>query len=107
MRLLTEYHWPGNVRELENIIERAMIVANGDFLELDSQWLRSDDTKTRPDNREGSGLAGIERQAILNALQRSKGKIYGPHGAAALLGLKPTTLYGRMRKHQISKDDQE
>ena len=50
-----------------------------------------------------SGLAEVERRAILDALERCRGKIYGPDGAAAALGLKPTTLYGKMRKHHISK----
>jgi len=48
-------------------------------------------------------LAEVERQAITDALARCHGKIYGPDGAAACLGLKPTTLYGKMRKHQIPK----
>ena len=49
------------------------------------------------------GLASLERGAILEALARSHGKIYGATGAAAALGLKPTTLYGKMRKHKIPK----
>jgi len=48
-------------------------------------------------------LAQLERIAILNALASCHGKVYGPKGAAALLGLKPTTLYGKMRKHKIPK----
>jgi transcriptional regulator with GAF, ATPase, and Fis domain len=49
------------------------------------------------------GLAELERRAIRDALDRCRGRIYGPDGAAAALGLKPTTLYGRMRKHGIPK----
>ncbi len=100
LKLLTEYHWPGNVRELENIVERAMIIATGDTLEVDPHWLG-----TAPGNQPDAGarLADIERQAILDALGRCRGKIYGPNGAAALLGLKPTTLYGKMRKHGIAR----
>jgi len=48
-------------------------------------------------------MAELERRAILEALERSGGKVYGPGGAAQALGLKPTTLYGKMRKHHISK----
>jgi formate hydrogenlyase transcriptional activator len=102
MRLLTEYHWPGNVRELENIVERAVIVTAGDTLQVDPHWL----PKARTDGAvpaTPSGLAEVERRAILDALERCRGKIYGPGGAAAALGLKPTTLYGKMRKHHIPK----
>jgi formate hydrogenlyase transcriptional activator len=101
-RLLAGYDWPGNVRELRNLVERAMIVAAGDTLEVDPLWLRP--------AREGGGarapgatLAEAERDLILKALERSRGKVYGPGGAAAALGLKPTTLYGKMRKHRIDR----
>jgi formate hydrogenlyase transcriptional activator len=100
--LLTDYHWPGNVRELENIIERAMIVTVGDTLEIDPDWLKPTPIE-RAAGDTGSGLADLERRAIENALARCNGKIYGPGGAAAALGLKPTTLYGKMRKHRIRK----
>jgi formate hydrogenlyase transcriptional activator len=102
LALLMEYSWPGNVRELENIVERAMIVTTGDTLQVDPHWLRAD--RAAPLLRETStGLAALERLAILDALERCRGKIYGPGGAAALLGLRPTTLYGKMRKHHISR----
>jgi formate hydrogenlyase transcriptional activator len=102
LQLLREYHWPGNVRELENIIERAMIVTAGDMLEVDPHWLATG--RTNPVAHESHpGLAELERGAILEALDRCHGKIYGPGGAAEALGLKPTTLYGKMRKHRIPK----
>jgi formate hydrogenlyase transcriptional activator len=102
LELLMNYQWPGNVRELENIIERAMIVTTRDTLQVDAHWLKpacvaNVDTVAQP------GLARLERQAILEALRRCHGKIYGQGGAAAVLGLKPTTLYGKMRKHHITK----
>jgi formate hydrogenlyase transcriptional activator len=103
MKRLMEYDWPGNVRELENIVERAMIVAPGDTLEVDPQWLKLAAGNPTPIAR--PGLAGMERQAILDALARCRGKVYGPGGAAAVLGLKPTTLYGRMRKHNILREE--
>jgi transcriptional regulator with GAF, ATPase, and Fis domain len=101
MARLQAYHWPGNVRELENIVERAMIVTPGDTLQLDPTWLSEparDSEASVP-----AGLADTERRAILEALERCGGKIYGPGGAAEALGLKPTTLYGKMRKHGIRK----
>jgi formate hydrogenlyase transcriptional activator len=102
LKSLTEYHWPGNVRELENLIERAMIVSPGNALLIDPHWLEP--ARTGGADREPpSSLAEMERQAILDALQRCQGRIYGVGGAAAALGVKPTTLYGKMRKHHISK----
>ncbi len=101
LQLLTEYHWPGNVRELENIIERAMIVTDGDQLQVDPHWFQSAPLEGAG-QATAAGLAELERRAILDALDRCRGKIYGPNGAAAALGLKPTTLYGKMRKHRIS-----
>jgi formate hydrogenlyase transcriptional activator len=104
LELLQAYHWPGNVRELENLVERALIVAAGDTLEIDPTWL----TGPAPAGG-GNGAASLaerERQAILDALTRSGGRIYGPGGAAAALGLRPTTLYGKMRKHRIRKADE-
>src|SRR5262245_25842384 len=97
---LQEYPWPGNVRELENIIERAMIAATGIVLDVDPNWL------TQPINHVDGRTAGfhdVERQTIEAALRRSNGRIYGSGGAAAALRLKPTTLYGKMRKLGIDK----
>jgi formate hydrogenlyase transcriptional activator len=91
------------VRELENLIERAMIVSSGDTLLIDPHWLQPARTGSADQNSPPSSLAEMERQAILEALQRCKGRIYGAGGAAAALGVKPTTLYGKMRKHRISK----
>ena len=95
---LVQYDWPGNVRELENVLERAMIVAEGSVLEVDGSWLAS------PPIPEAAGRKSLreqEKQTILDALEDCSGKIYGADGAASRLGLKPTTLYGKMRKHGI------
>jgi formate hydrogenlyase transcriptional activator len=90
-----------SVRELENLIERALIVSSGATLEVGAHWLQADPmdgaiAPARPT------LAESERHTIREALDRCHGKIYGPGGAAAALGLKPTTLYGKMRKHGIA-----
>lgn len=103
LQLLKEYHWPGNVRELENLIERAVIVAAGDTLHIDPHWLELPRDANVDQEFSPSCLADIERRAILHALKRCGGRIYGANGAAAILGLKPTTLYGKMRKHRISR----
>jgi formate hydrogenlyase transcriptional activator len=102
LKRLIGYHWPGNVRELENLIERALIVTTGDTLDIDPRWLqppRAADT----DGGQPVTLADMERRTILTALERCQGRIYGVNGAAAALGLKPTTLYGKMRKLRISR----
>jgi formate hydrogenlyase transcriptional activator len=101
MDLLMRYPWPGNVRELENILERAMIVSVDDVLSIDPTWLSSParvQVAASP-----TALGEVERRTILEALDRAGGKIYGPDGAAKALGLKPSTLYGKMRKHQIER----
>jgi formate hydrogenlyase transcriptional activator len=100
LKLLTAYHWPGNVRELENLIERALVITSGDTLDIDPHWLQP---SADLNGKSRSTLAEVERGTILDALERCRGKIYGPDGAAAALGLKPTTLYGKMRKHRIPR----
>ena len=108
MEMMMNYNWPGNVRELENVIERAMIISQGDTLVVDESWLfgRPSLSAEPPTMIAGRSLAEIERQIILDALSRCHGKIYGPNGAAAELKLKPTTLYGKMRKHRIKSTRQ-
>jgi formate hydrogenlyase transcriptional activator len=105
LELLTQYDWPGNVRELENLIERAMIVSDGAVLDIDPAWLSSPwASRSVSHVSSRQSLQEQERHAILGALTRCGGKIYGPDGAAAQLGLKPTTLYGKMKKHGIRKN---
>ncbi len=102
MDLLMSYHWPGNVRELENITERSMIISRGDTLKVEPSWLLGDSQQTSlPDSDNHASLADAERQFILEALTRTGGKVYGDDGAAASLRVKPTTLYGKMRKYNI------
>lgn len=104
LRMLMDYAWPGNVRELENLVERAMIVTDGDTVEVDPRWLEPLRSDPPASSAEPTGLAEIERRVILDALERCNGRIYGPGGAAVALGLKPTTLYGKIRKHRISRN---
>lgn len=101
-QVLKKYPWPGNVRELENIVERAMIVTAGDTLQVDPRWLQPSPVAAacRADRL---NLIELERRTIVDALERCHGRIYGPTGAAAVLGLKPTTLYGKIRKHRIPR----
>jgi formate hydrogenlyase transcriptional activator len=99
LQLLMAYPWPGNVRELENLIERAMIISTSNSLNVDPTWLHPPAAL----NAAPSSLADLERRSILDAIERCGGRIYGSNGAAASLGVKPTTLYGKMRKHHIDR----
>ena len=96
MDLLKTYSWPGNVRELRNVIEHSVIVSKGDTLEL--QRMLSDD-RHRSKPVELAEVEGLHIQAIL---KMTHGRIKGAGGAAELLGLKPSTLYSRMRKLGIT-----
>jgi transcriptional regulator with GAF, ATPase, and Fis domain len=102
VRSLTAHDWPGNVRELANLIERAVIVSDGADLAFDPAWLVG-----APVSETAKTWVAQERQRILDALQAAGGRVYGPGGAAHRLGLKPTTLYGKMRKHGIARTDAE
>jgi transcriptional regulator with GAF, ATPase, and Fis domain len=102
---LKSYGWPGNVRELQNLLERAVILSRDGKLYLDPAWLPSrsgDGGRLRPRAVEGEVVPDREwrrreRQNLEAALKRAGGRIYGPNGAAELLGVKPTTLQSRLR----------
>ena len=95
MEELKRYSWPGNIRELRNIIERAAIISSGDTLDLELP-------RALTDQDSFSTLAQAETEHIRAALKRSRGRIKGTGGAASILGMKPSTLYTRMKKLGIS-----
>ena len=95
MEALQRHDWPGNIRELRNAIERGIILSSGDTLRL---ALLRDSVEPR---QEPVTLAELEQQHILKTLERTGWRIKGPKGAAQLLGLKPGTLYSRMRKLRV------
>jgi formate hydrogenlyase transcriptional activator len=105
--VLAQYHWPGNVRELENVIERAVILSKGSALEVPLSELKLHSeprAEAKPPETDGlSTLEAIEREHILSVLAETKWVIAGPAGAAARLGMKRTTLQGKMRKLGISR----
>ncbi len=130
MQRLMDYPWPGNIRELENVLERALILASGDALEIGPDLLplsspapaigqvRGTDLKSvlpavppdhllvvpqpTADKRQPS-LEAVERNYILTVLQQANWVITGSRGAAKLLGLPPSTLRNRMKKLGITR----
>jgi len=102
MEALTNAAWPGNVRELENFIERAVILTQGDELNVPLTELKKSSVQyTSP----VSTFEEAERQAIIDALKAVSGRISGPGAAAERLGLKRTTLQNKMRRLNITKAD--
>jgi transcriptional regulator with GAF, ATPase, and Fis domain len=105
IRRLQDYDWPGNIRELQNVIERAVVLTQGETVEAEAILInvgsRSAPQAVHPPS--GATLAQAEREAILVALERARWKISGTGGAADQLGLKPTTLHGKMKKLGIRR----
>jgi formate hydrogenlyase transcriptional activator len=101
---MTLYPWPGNVRELQNFIERSVILSQGEVLTAPLSELNRRAPRA---STEGSTLRGMERQAIVEALRSAKGRLSGSGGAAALLGVKRTTLQGKMQRLRITRADYE
>jgi len=102
MQEIMAYSWPGNVRELEHLIERSVVLTNGSKIE--HIYLPAP-----PDEQPGQGaknstsIKDIEREYIIGILERSRGKIHGPGGAAELLRIPPTTLHSKMKRLGIIK----
>ncbi len=116
IRLLKSYSWPGNVRELQNVIERAVITSQGKRLEIARVFpetsARLIDKVPSAEKPAGSILTmeemmSFERENIHRALAAACGKIYGEDGAAALLGMNPSTLRSRIKALGIRKVDND
>jgi formate hydrogenlyase transcriptional activator len=103
LEALTNYHWPGNIRELQNVLERSVILTGGAVLQVPMHELIGKPGSVTLPGRSTAESNHGERERILNALEQAKGKVGGPDGAAARLGLRRTTLQSRMRKYNISR----
>jgi transcriptional regulator with GAF, ATPase, and Fis domain len=96
--LLQSYDWPGNIRELQNVIERSIILSSTDVFSVDELWL------SRSTSPPASKVEPrTEREIIEAALAEARGRVSGPSGAAAKLGMPPSTLEGRIKALKINK----
>ena len=104
--LLQSYPWPGNIRELQNVIERSVIVCETENFSVDESWL----SRQPPVPVPRSGLEPLrkhpseEKEIIEAALSESRGRVYGPSGAAAKLGIPRSTLEHKIRSLKINKN---
>jgi PAS domain S-box-containing protein len=104
LELCQSYPWPGNIRELQNIVERSVILSSGDTFWIEKAWLASPEPARQelpsplPDT-----LQNQEREIIETALAECKGKVAGPNGAAAKLGIPRSTLDSKIKQLKIKK----
>jgi len=104
LALFQAYDWPGNVRELQNVIERAVVLCDGDTFSIDEQWLQGKPQQpSKQAARPVTTLAEGEKELIEAALAASHGRISGPSGAAAKLGIPRQTLESKIKALQIDK----
>ena len=106
LELLQSYPWPGNIRELQNVIERSVIVCDTENFSVDESWLSrqplASEPKTRPELPRK--LAAQEKEMIEAALRECRGRVSGPSGAAAKLGIPGSTLETKIRSLKIDKN---
>jgi formate hydrogenlyase transcriptional activator len=104
--LFQSYPWPGNIRELRNVIERSIIVCETENFSVDESWLSRQPLPTPPTSQLElrQRLAAQEIEAIQAALRECRGRIYGPSGAAAKLGIARSTLESKIRTLKIDKN---
>ena len=106
LELLQSYPWPGNIRELQNVIERSMILCETEIFSIDESWLPQQLLLTEPKNQTelSRGLLTQEKNMIEAALKESRGRVFGPSGAAVKLGMPRSTLESKIRSLGIDKN---
>jgi len=100
---LSNYSWPGNVRELENIIERAVILSNGNTLKLQDRLATSNSMKNEADDSSLKTYSAMEKDYIIKVLEHTQWRVSGEQGAATILEMHPNTLRSRMSKLGIKR----
>jgi formate hydrogenlyase transcriptional activator len=101
---LQAYDWPGNIRELQNVVERAVILCDGETFAIDQTWLQPEVRgKSKPFVAFATAILNQERKIIEAALEESRGRISGPSGAAERLGMPRTTLESKIKSLRINK----
>jgi transcriptional regulator with PAS, ATPase and Fis domain len=105
LNLLQAYPWPGNIRELQNVVERTVIVCDTENFSVDERWLfrQSLPTESKATLELSPALAAQEREMIEVALRESGGRVSGPSGAAAKLGIHRSTLESKIASLKIDK----
>jgi formate hydrogenlyase transcriptional activator len=104
LQRLQAFDWPGNVRELQNVMERAVILTQGNLVDTEAVAMRFEShPPAAPPLRDAVTLLEAERHAITAALEVSHWRVSGTGGAAGLLALKPTTLHAKMKKLGIHR----
>jgi len=105
--LLQTYNWPGNIRELQNIIERSVILSSGGEFSVDESWLTKEMFPIARIEASAHSKSGVEsrseREIIESALVETRGRVWGPSGAAAKLEIPPSTLDHRIKALKINK----
>jgi formate hydrogenlyase transcriptional activator len=103
MDALTHYPWPGNIRELQNVIERSVVVHRKGNLSVKKCWLSGQPMHRSPAPQSFRRSASEDRQVIESALEEARGRVSGPSGAAAMLGIPASTLESKIRSMNINK----
>jgi formate hydrogenlyase transcriptional activator len=105
LQSLQSYPWPGNIRELQNVIERSVIVCETETFEVDESWLSQRLSGGEPESKPflSEKVAATEKEIIEEALRESRGRIAGPSGAAARLGIARSTLDSKIQTLNIDK----
>ena len=106
LRLLESYPWPGNIRELQNVIERSVIVCETASFSVDESWLSQQPPERKAESQPdlSEKLAAEEKEIIEAALRECQGRVFGPSGAAAKLGIARSTLESKIRSLKINKN---
>jgi len=106
LELFQSYSWPGNIRELQNVIERSVVLSSGDVFSVDESWLPKESAQMASPPLASQPVNGEPRdelEIIKAALAESRGRVSGPSGAAAKLGVPPSTLEYRIKALEIRK----